>query len=59
MASVQVSGQEDQTVIAQFYPGVFRVAGLSPALWASYGTNGSYGIGVAFQGTIGIGYRNK
>lgn len=59
MASLQVSGQEDQTVIAQVYPGVFSLAGIRPAVWAAYGSNGTYGVGIAFQGTIGIGYRDR
>ncbi|CAN5565865.1 hypothetical protein BH10BAC6_BH10BAC6_10090 [soil metagenome] len=59
MASLQVSGQEDQTVIGQFYPGILKLGPISPAVWASYGSNGSVGVGIAFQGTIGIGYRDK
>lgn len=59
MASVTASGQEDQTVIANVYPGVFELAGLRPAVWAAWGSNGTVGVGIALQGTIGVGYRNR
>jgi hypothetical protein len=61
MASITASGQEDQTVIMNLYPGIFNipVVDLTPALWLAYGTNGTYGVGIAFQQTFGVGYRNK
>ena len=63
MASITASGQEDQTVIVNIYPGVINLgpfsSDLSPAIWMAYGTNGTYGIGIAFQQTLGVGYRSK
>lgn len=59
MASLTASGQRDQTIIAQVYPGVIDVAGIRPALWASWGSNGSLGVGVAVQATPGFGWRSK
>jgi len=59
MASLTASGQEDQTVILNLYPGTFDVFGLRPAIWGAWGSNGTYGVGIAFQQTIGVGYRNK
>ena len=59
MASLTASGQRDQTVILNMYPGVFEIAGLRPAIWSAWGLNGTFGVGIAFQGTIGIGYREQ
>jgi len=59
MASITASGQEDQTVILQVYPGTFDLAGIRPAVWSTWGSNGTFGIGVAVQAGIGVGYRNR
>lgn len=59
MASLTASGQEDQTVILNLYPGVFEIAGLRPAIWGAWGSISTVGVGIALQGTVGIGYRNK
>ncbi len=59
MASLTISGQHDQTVILNIYPGVFSVAGVSAAVWSSWGSSGSFGAGFALRGTVGVGYRNE
>ncbi len=60
LASLTASGQEDQTVILNIYPGAFTIAGVvSPAIWATWGSNGTIGVGIAVRGSIGVGYRNK
>jgi len=59
MASITASGQHDQTVVLHLYPGVFNIAGIRPALWSAWGNNGTFGIGIAFRSTFGVGYRNK
>lgn len=59
MASVTASGQETQTVIVQVYPGVVGSAPWSPALWAAWGTSGRWGVGLAVQGGIGVGYGGR
>lgn len=59
MASLTASGQRDQSVILNVYPGVFEIAGIRPAIWSAWGANGTFGVGIAFQGTLGIGYREQ
>ncbi|NQW29798.1 MAG: hypothetical protein HQ472_04735 [Ignavibacteria bacterium] len=59
MASLTASGQQDQTVIVNVYPGVFEVAGISPTIWAAWGSTGTLGIGVGVRSGIGVGYRNR
>lgn len=60
LASLTASGQEDQTVILNVYPGVLQFSDfISPAIWAAWGSSGTYGIGIAIQGGIGVGYRNR
>ena len=59
MASLTASGQTNQTVILNVYPGVFNIAGIEPAVWSTWGSNGTFGVGVALRGTIGVGYRNQ
>lgn len=60
LASLTASGQQDQTVILNVYPGVLTISdNISPALWAAWGANGTFGIGLAIRGGIGVGYRNK
>lgn len=57
LASIIASGQEDQTIIAQVYPGVLSVAGFSPALYAMWGSSGTMAVGISVQSGIGVGYR--
>lgn len=57
MASLTASGQEDQTVILNVYPGVIELEGVRPAFWAAWGSGGTLGIGVAVSSGIGVGYR--
>jgi len=60
LASITASGQEDQTVILNIYPGVLKISdNISPAIWAAWGSNGTYGVGVALRAGIGVGYRNR
>lgn len=57
MASLTASGQESQSVILNAYPGIFEIAGVSPAFWAAWGTTGGWGVGVAVRSGIGVGWR--
>lgn len=59
MASLTASGQQDQTVILNLYPGVIHLGSVKPAIWTAYGSNGSYGLGMAFLLSIGIGYADR
>jgi hypothetical protein len=59
MASLTASGQADQTIIAHVYPGVVSLGPFRPAFYASWGSNGSMGVGMALRATPGIGWRNR
>ena len=59
MASLTASGQRDQTVILNIYPGVVDIAGFKPAFWSTWGSSGTFGVGVAIAGWPGVGYRNQ
>lgn len=59
MASLTASGQTDQSIILNLYPDVVHLGDLRPAIWATYGTNNTFGLGTAVVFTIGAGYRNQ
>jgi hypothetical protein len=60
LASLTVSGQEDQTAILNVYPGVINISDdISPAIWAAWGSNGTIGFGIGIRGGIGVGYRGR
>lgn len=60
LASLTVSGQEDQSAILNVYPGIIKISDdISPAIWAAWGSNGTIGFGVGVRGAIGVGYRGR
>lgn len=59
MASLTASGQSDQSVILQVYPGVADIFGAHTGFWATWGTSGTMGIGITLQQAIGVGYRGR
>jgi hypothetical protein len=59
MASLTASGQSDQSVILQVYPGVADIFGARTGFWATWGTSGTMGIGITLQQAIGVGYRGR
>lgn len=59
MASLTASGQRDQSVILQVYPGVVDVLGTRTGFWAMWGQSGTVGVGVTLRGTLGVGYRGR
>jgi hypothetical protein len=59
LASLTASGQADQTIIAHVYPGLVRIGPLQPAFYASWGSSGSVGVGMALRATPGFGWRNR
>jgi hypothetical protein len=60
LASLTVSGQEDQSAVLNVYPGVIKISDdISPAIWAAWGSNGTIGFGIGVRGAIGVGYRGR
>lgn len=59
LASLTVSGQQDQTAILQLYPGLVKGLPFDISLWAMYGTSGGFGAGVGVSLLPGIGFRKS
>jgi len=60
LASLTASGQVDQTVILNVYPGVLNISDIiSPGIWAAWGSSGTIGFGLSVRAGIGVGYRNQ
>lgn len=55
MASLQMSGQQDQTVTANIYPGVVDVEPFGLGLFASWGNTGGWSAGITLRATPGLG----
>ncbi len=59
LASLTVSGQQDQSAILQLYPGLVKGLPLNLSLWAMYGTTGGFGAGLSVCLLPGLGYRKS
>jgi hypothetical protein len=58
LATLQVSGSSEHTVVANIYPGVLRIKKFSTGLWLVAGVNrtGYFGICVRYLLGVGAGY---
>lgn len=59
LASLTVSGQRDQSVIMQLYPGLVKGLPIDISLWGMYGTTGGFGAGIGVCLLPGLGYRKS
>jgi hypothetical protein len=59
LASLFVGGSDDNPVTLNIYPGVFRVAGISPGVWALHSERYGFSFGVTTVWTPGIGGTTK
>jgi hypothetical protein len=55
LATLQLSGADDYTVLANVYPGVVRIKKFSPGLWAVAGKDGTGAFGICAKYTLGLG----
>lgn len=59
LASLTVSGQQDQSAILQLYPGLVKGLPVDLSVWAMYGTTGGFGAGIGISILPGLGYRKS
>jgi hypothetical protein len=59
LASLFIGGAEDNPVTLNVYPGVFRIAGVSPGVWALHSDRYGFSFGVSTVWTPGIGWTTK
>lgn len=55
LASVQVSNVSDNFVNANVYPGLLKIGGFSPGLWANFNKKGQPVFGITTRYTLGVG----
>jgi hypothetical protein len=59
LASLFVGGADDNPVTLNVYPGVFRVAGFSPGVWALHSDRYGFSFGVTTVWAPGVGWTTK
>lgn len=55
LATLQICGNEDNTFVANVYPGVIRLGKFSPGIWALAGIDGTGAFGICARYTLGLG----
>lgn len=55
LVTLQVSGNDDYTFVANVYPGVIRLGKFSAGIWALAGTDRTGAFGICARHTLGLG----